>query len=201
MDIYNDLEQGTPEWFEVRKGLPTTSMFSAVMAKGRGSSPSKTRKTYMHKLAGEIITGQMTENFSTPAMERGHVMEEEARKLYSLLTDNVVNEVGFIRNGDQGASPDGIIDENGMLEIKSKAPHILIDVLLSDEMPLEHKPQVQGQLMVAEREWCDFMAYYTGMPPMIKRIYRDEAYIKDLKIELIMFNSQLCELVEKIKGM
>lgn len=201
MKIFEELEQGTDLWMQTRMGLPTASMFHAVLAKGRSGAPSKTRQTYMNKLAGEIITGTLTESFSTPAMERGHEMEVLARQLYEFESGNTVKEVGFILNGRQGCSPDGLIDDDGMTEIKSKAPHILIDVLLKDEMPKEHAAQVQGQMMVAEREWCDFVAFYTGMPMLTKRIYRDEDYIKTLRVELELFNNQLEDLVEKIRGM
>jgi len=201
IQIFNDIEQGTEEWFSVRAQIPTASMFSAVIAKGRGGAPSKTRLTYMYKIAGQIISGQMTENFSTSAMERGHVMEEEARRMYEFDSGNDVNEVGFIRNGDVGCSPDGLVGDEGMIEIKSKAPHILISALLDDEMPAEHEAQVQGQMLVADRKWCDFIAYYTGMPMMVKRIYRDDEYSNKLSIELDKFNQELNELVNKIKEM
>jgi predicted phage-related endonuclease len=152
----------------------------------------------MYKLAGEIISGQMQENFTTPAMERGHIMEVEARNLYEFETGNQVEQVGFILNNGIGCSPDGLIGDDGMIEIKSKAPHILIDVLLKDGMPPEHVAQVQGQMMVSERSWCDFVAYYKGMPIFIKRIYRDDEYIAGLNDKLSIFNEELKDLVSEV---
>lgn len=195
-----NFEQGSDEWLESRKGIPTASMFSAVLAKGRNGTASKTRKTYMYKLAGEIISSELAENFTTPAMERGHEMEILARIKYEFDTFSEVEQVGLCVNDGAGASSDGLVGVDGCIEIKSKAPHILIDVLLKKEMPPEHKPQVQGQLMVLEREWCDFVAYYTGMPMFVKRIYRDEDYIDNLKGELTSFKAELSSLVNQVRS-
>lgn len=198
MKIYRDIEQGTPEWFALRLGRITASEFHTVLAKGRGSSPSKTRKTYMYKLAGEIITGEMAESFTNQHMERGHVMEVEARNYYSLLTDVEVEQVGFITNHNAGYSPDGLIGNDGLWETKSKLPHLHIAVLLAGKVPPEHVHQCQGGLWVAEREWIDFMSYCPGIKPLIKRMYRDEDMIKKIAEGVKIFRDELMELVEKI---
>ena len=196
-----DCEQGTDEWFDARAGMPTASEFATVMAKGRGGADSKTRRTYMLKLAGEIITGKPMERFSNEHMERGKVMEDEARDLYSFMTDAEPQLVGFIKNGSKGASPDSLIAADGMLEIKTKLPHLLIDVLLKDEFPTEHKPQCQGGLWVAEREWIDIAVYWPGLPLFVKRAYRDEAYIKSLAEAVDIFNDELAETVERVRAL
>src|SRR4051812_4435301 len=108
MEILN-MDQGSPEWFAARAGIPTASMFATVMASGKNGGESKGRRTYMLKLAGEIITGEPMDNYSNGHMERGHVMEPEARDLYSFMTDAEPELVGFIRNGRKGASPDSLI--------------------------------------------------------------------------------------------
>lgn len=192
-------EQGTPEWFAARSGIPTASEFSTVMASGRGGGESKTRRTYMLKLAGEIVTGEVTEGYSNAHTDRGHEMEPDARNLYSLMTDNSPELVGFIRNGSKGCSPDSLIGTNGALEIKTKLPHLLIDVLLRDEFPADHKAQCQGVLWVAEREWIDIAVYWPKLPLFIKRAYRDEAYIADMSKAVDAFNSELAEVVEKVR--
>lgn len=191
IQIFDEIEQGTEKWFAVRAGIPTASMFSAVISKGKGNAESKTRKTYMLKLLGERLTGEPQESFSNIHMERGKAMEAEARTMYEFQSDNDVKEFGFIRNGDAGCSPDGVIDDNGMLEIKTKLPHLQLEALLKDDMPPEHKAQVQGQLMIAEREWCDFVSYYPKLPLLLKRVYRDEEYIKELSSKIDIFNDEL----------
>lgn len=201
MDVYNNIEQGTPEWFEVRAGIPTASMFQAVISKGKGSAPSKTRETYMLKLLGERLTGELQEGITNAHLERGKIMEAEARTAYEFQSDNEAKEIGFIRNGNKGCSPDAVIDDNGMLEIKTKLPHLQLSVLLKNELPSDHKAQVQGQLMVAEREWCDFVSYWPKLPLFILRVNRDEEYITDLSNKIDIFNEEMAQLEQKIREM
>lgn len=191
----HDCEQGTPEWRAVRAGIPTTSEFACIMAKGAG------RKTYMRKLAGEIITGQPAESYSNASMERGHEMEPQARRLYEFLNDTTVQQVGFVTNGRKGCSPDGLVGGDGMYEAKSKAPHILIDALLKDEFPREHRAQCQGALWVCEREWIDIHCHWPGMPPLIKRAKRDERFIAELSSAIAEFNADLDALVAQVRAM
>ncbi|WP_322997459.1 lambda exonuclease family protein [Castellaniella sp.] len=194
-------EQGTPEWFAARAGIPTASQFATVMASGRGGGESKTRRTYMLKLAGEILTNEPSESYGNVHTERGHAMEPEARDLYAFMRDVEPELIGFIRNGDKGASPDALIGTDGALEIKTKAPHIMIECLLKDEFPSEHKAQCQGVLWVAEREWIDLCVYWPKLPPLIKRAYRDEVYISDMAKAVDAFNSELADLVGSIRRM
>jgi len=198
---YFDFEQGTQEWLDCRKGMPTASMFHAIMSKGRGSAPSLTRQTYMYKLAGEILTGEVTESFETGATKRGHAMEIKARALYELRTGDAVEQTGFYSTGKMGCSLDGEVGDKGIIEVKSKAPHILIPLLLENEVPNEHIAQIQGQLLITGREWCDFIAYYTGMPMMVKRVYRDIAYCRKLNSEIIKFNHELSQLIKTLEVM
>ncbi|WP_420961124.1 lambda exonuclease family protein [Brucella sp. IR073] len=188
------MDQGGDEWLQARLGIPTASKFATVMAKGEG----KIRSEYMRKLAGEIITGEPAETFSTAHMERGKMMEDEARRTYAFIHDVEPEQVGFIRNGSKGASPDSLIGENGGLEIKTALPHIQIDRLERDRLPPEHKAQVQGNLWVSEREWWDFVSYWPRLPMLCVRVYRDEEYIKTLSDEIDRFNDELAALVERI---
>ncbi len=193
--------QGTEEWFRARAGIPTTSQFSTVMASGKGGEgPSKTRRTYLLKLAGEILTGEPMESFSNAHMERGKAMEDEARGIYCFLRDAEPKQVGFIVNGQKGCSPDSLLGSNGMLEVKTKLPHLMIECLLKDEFPAEHKAQCQGALWVAEREWIDIAVYWPKLPLFIKRAHRDEVYIKRLSDAVDQFNQELQETIEKIRS-
>lgn len=195
-----DCEQNTDEWRAARLGLPTASEFATVMAEGRKKGePSKTRHTYMLKLAGEILTGEPAETYTNAHMERGKVMEDEARQAYCFLTDADPQRVGFIRNGDKGCSPDSLIGDGGGLEIKTALPHIQIDRLLRGDLPAEHRHQVQGCLWVTEREWWDFVSYWPALPLLKVRVYRDNGFIAQMAGEVARFNDELAEMVEKIR--
>lgn len=196
MQVFTDLEQGSPEWFAARAGIPTASRFATVMAKGEG----KTRSEYMRKLAGEILTGEPSEQFSNIHTDRGNAMEDEARETYAFINDAEIQRVGFIRNGNKGASPDSLVGTNGGLEIKTALPHIQIDRLERDRLPPEHKAQVQGNLWIAEREWWDFVSYWPRLPVLTVRVYRDEEYIANLSSEIDRFNDELAALVERIRN-
>ena len=199
--IVVDCVQGSESWFQARLGIPTASEFATVLAKGRSGGDSKGRRTYMLKLIGERITGEPAESYTNAHMERGKIMEEEARNAYAFMSDSVLVPVGFIRNGDKGCSPDSLVGGDGLLEIKTKLPHLQIDVLLRDEMPPEHMAQVQGQIWTAEREWCEFVSYWPKLPLFVKRIYRDDAYIKILSDAIDSFLFELIELETKIKAL
>ena len=196
MEIFTDLEQGSEAWFRARAGLPTASKFATVMAKGEG----KTRSEYMRRLAGEILTGQPQEQFSNVHTDRGNAMEDEARETYAFINDAEIVRVGFIRNGNRGASPDSLVGSDGGLEIKTALPHIQIDRLERNRLPPEHTAQVQGNLWIAEREWWDFVSYWPGLPVLTVRVPRDEEYIANLCSEIDRFNDELAELVERIRN-
>lgn len=200
MEIFKDIEQGTDAWRRLRCGIPTASMFKTVMASGKDGGESKTRDEYMRKLAGEILTGEPMDSFSNSHMERGKVMEDEARDFYSFLHDSEeLHRVGFIRNGKKGCSPDSLLGTSGMLEIKTALPHILIEKLEKDAFPPEHKAQSQGNLWVAQREWITIVVYWPKMPPLIKKAYRDELYIQKMATAVDTFNADLAEMVERIQ--
>lgn len=195
-----DCEQGTPEWHAARAGIPTASMFATILANGRGGAESKTRMTYMRKLAGEIITGEPMESYTNEHMERGKVMEAEARDLYAFERNVEPTQIGFIRSGQKGCSPDSLIDANGMCEVKTKLPHLQIEVLERGTLPPEHKAQCQGALWVAEREWIDFVSYWPKMPLFVCRVTRDEDYIRGLSGAVDAFNDELAALVERVRA-
>lgn len=199
LQIFNCL-QGTPEWKACRAGIPTASEFHTVKAKGKGGGESKTRRTYMLKLIGESLTGEPCEGFSNAHTDRGHEMEPDARNLYAMIAEVEPIQVGFLRRGDAGASPDSLIGNDGLLEIKTKLPHLQLEVLLDDVLPSEHVDQVQGQLWIAGREWLDFCSYWPSLPLFCKRIYRDERRIAEIKIAVADFNAEMAELKSRIQN-
>jgi hypothetical protein len=109
-------------------------------------------------------------------------------------------QIGFIRNGQKGCSPDSLVNDRGLLEIKTALPHILIDHILNDRFPPEHRAQVQGQLWIAEREYNDLMIYWPGLPPFIKRTARDEKFITKLSRAVAQFNEEIEAVVERIRS-
>lgn len=205
LEIFN-CEQGSDEWLRCRMGIPTASEFATVMAKGKGGEPSQTRRTYMYKLAGERISGAPMENYSNSYMERGKLLEGEARELYAFMTDADPQLIGFVSNGFAGCSPDALIGEDGLLEIKTKAPHIMIDVILKGDIPPEHIAQMQGALWITGRQWCDLFCYYRGAngngKPMFykRRMLRDEAYIRKIADAVEIFNRELDALVRDVQN-
>ena len=188
-----DCEQNTPEWFEARRGIVTASRFSDVLAKGQGI----TRRKYLLTLAGEAITGECAESFSNAHTERGHAMEDEARNMYAFQNDVEPVKVGFMRLGRAGASPDRLIGADGLLEIKTKLPHLQLDVLDKGKFPSEHLAQVQGQLMVSGRDWCDFVSYWPRLPMFCVRVYRDEKYIAELNQAIADFVNELDDYINR----
>lgn len=194
-----DCEQGSPEWYAARAGIPTASEFATILAKGKDGGASVTRKTYMLKLAGERLTGEPMESHSNGYMDRGKSQEPEARALYAFANDVEPQVVGFIRNGDAGCSPDALIGSAGMLEIKTAAPHILIGTLTRDGFPAEHVAQCQGALWIAEREWIDIAVYHPRLPLFTKRAVRDEVYIRDLARAVDAFNAELSAVVDRVR--
>jgi hypothetical protein len=190
-----DCDQGSEEWFTARLGIPTASEFSTVMAKGEG----KTRRKYLLRLAGEIVTGEPEETYTNAHMERGKLMEDEARKMYAFLHDSPCQRVGFIRNGAMGCSPDSLIGEDGGLEIKTAIGSVQVDRLLRGDLPSDHKAQVQGNMLVTGRKWWDFVSYSPKLPLFRVRVVRDEAYINNLKAEIDTFNRDLEAVVESVR--
>lgn len=195
-----DCAQNSEEWALARAGIPTASQFKTILANGRGGGESVTRRKYLYQLAGEILTGEPAETFSNHHMQRGHDLEDEARNYYALVTDNQPERVGFIRNGKKGCSPDSLIGANGMLEIKTALPSILIEMIFKNQFPPEHKAQTQGQLWIAEREWIDLIVYWRGIPAFITRATRDEDYIHNLSGEVDRFNAELETIVAKLRA-
>jgi putative phage-type endonuclease len=197
MQILN-MTQGSAEWLQARCGVLTSSEFQTLLMKGKGSAPSKTRQTLLMKKAAERITGTPTESYSNGYMERGHEQEPVARELYEESTGSKVQECGFILNEGFGSSTDGLVEDDGVVEIKSRMAHLQIELLMSGEVPKEHQAQLQGGMMVSGRNWADFIAYSPNMPLFIKRVARDEEYIASLKDALAKAEEEINEIVKQV---
>lgn len=200
-----DVEQGGEEWLRLRIGLPTASVFGAIMAEGEG----KMRRKLLYQLAGEILSGEPAETYTNSFMQRGKEMEIEAREWYERTQFADLIRVGFVRRtvrnplGNEfivGCSPDGFIDNHGVLEIKTLAPHLLIELADRGTFPSEHKYQCHGSLWVTGRSFVDLICFYRGMPITPKfRIERDEQTIKEIARAVEIFSWELQKLVERIR--
>lgn len=196
MEVF-EVEQGTSAWHECRLGIPTASRFSDILAKGEG----KMRTKYLRDLAAETLRGWVDmDGYTNGHMERGKAMEGEAREFYAFSRGVEPRQVGFVRNGRSGASPDSLIGDEGGLEIKTALGHIQIERLQRGTLPSEHRAQVQGNLWITERKWWDFVSYSPDLPPLILRVERDEEYIAALSQAVTDFNAELDELVKSISA-
>jgi len=174
-------EQGSPEWFEARLGIPSASMFSKIVTtKGVWSTQAD---SYINQLVAERLTGEREEIYQSHHMIRGTELEPEARDMYCLVKDVEVQEVGFCLHDTlkAGCSPDGLIGEDGGLEIKAPAPATHVEYLRGGVLPSRYEQQVMGCLWITQREWWDFVSYHPNMKPLIVRVERDEEYIAALE--------------------
>lgn len=200
IEVFDAIEQGTPEWFAARAGLVTASKFQTVQAKGKDGGRSVTRYDYMRQLAGEILTGEPApEGYSNAFMERGHELEDEARSYFALKRNADPHQVGFIRNGRMGCSPDSLLGENAGLEIKVAIPAVQIERLQRGELPTEHKAQVQGSMLVTGRPVWHFVSYCPKLPTLILDVPRDDEYLAQLAKAIEAFNTELDAMVDSIR--
>ena len=192
-----ECEQGSEEWLKARLGIPSASNFSKLITmKGTLSTQAK---AYVDALVAETITGESTYVKVTDAMQRGTELEPYARERYFYETGNSVEEVGFCLHDDYqaGASPDGLIGEDGGLEIKCPLGGTMVSYLRVGRLPSKYWQQVQGCLHITGRKWWDFMAYHPDMKPLIVRVERDEAFIAALDALLIDVVKEIESLVKE----
>lgn len=198
--------QRTPAWYASRVGFCTASCFDAVLAKGKDGGESKTRTAYLVKVVCERLTGKSTEGYRNGAMDHGVEVEPFGLMAYEARTGRIVEPAEFIICPDipmAGASPDGLLDDDGGCELKCPAmTHVHLDTLLRGRMPPEHRPQVQGNLMVTGRAYWDFVSFDPRLPDhlqlYIERIQRDEDYIEKLRAEVIRFMAEVDEMVDRL---
>jgi predicted phage-related endonuclease len=197
--------QGSEQWFLDRAGSATGSRFKDYMPNDAGKY-LKAREDYIADCVTERITGKPIRTSHGKAGDWGTKMEPFARLAYEQKTGLIVQEAGFIRHPDIdhcGVSPDGLINEDGGSEIKCPInASIHLSTLMNNEMPEEHIPQVQGSMMVTGRDWWDFVSYNPSFPePMklyIKRIRRNDMYIRLLEEETMLFLSDVESIVNRL---
>lgn len=197
--IIHPVVQGSIEWQMLRVGIPTASKFDKIITAEKGTRSSSFER-YAHHCIAERMLGHPVELGSTSFMQRGQLIEEQARQFYEIFSDNVPTKVGgFISLDDMsaGASPDGFIGEDGLLEIKCPTPDIHVGYLL-DARGIHYKQQCQGQLWICEREWVDTVSYNPDLPSCVVRIQRDEKYISALAAQVRDFNAYIRECLEQL---
>jgi len=199
------MEQQTNEWFTARLGKVTASRVSDVIAKTK-TGYSASRDNYMAQLICERLTGQKGESFTNAAMEHGTQTEPLARSAYENARSLLVKEVGFINHPRiemSGASPDGLVADDGLVEIKCPNTATHIDTLLSGKVPTKYITQMQWQMLCCERKWCDFVSFDNRLPEhlqlFVQEVEFDPEYAAMLEKEVVLFLTELDNKVAKLK--
>lgn len=198
------MEQGSPEWLALRAGKVTASRVADVIAStktGWGAS----RANYMAELIAERLTGEPAPSYSNAAMQWGTEKEPEARDYYEFFADASVEQVAFVHHpsiADSGASPDGLVGADGLVEIKCPNTATHIDTLLGAAGPSKYMTQMQWQMACTGRKWCDFVSYDPRMPDsmriFVSRIIRDDDMIAALEKDVSEFLAEVAEKVAKL---
>lgn len=197
MKILN-CKQGSDEWLQARCGIPTASQFGRIMGSKRTLLAGSA--TYRNELLAEWLCGQPLETPASQFMARGTALEAKARADYAFNQDADLVQVGFILRDDgaTGCSPDALVGTDGLLEIKCLSLVNHVGAMLdADE---DYMQQVQGQMWIAERAWCDRLYFHPILPPVIKRIERDEKYIADLSKCVDLFIAGLAEAKDRLRA-
>ena len=179
MLVFN-LEQGTEAWLKLRLGIPTTSNFGKIITPTGKKSTSANK--YVRTLVSQAIFGRYQEAPKSYAMERGNELEPLAVECYASITNTKPEEVGFIttKDGRIGCSPDRLIGKDGLLEVKCPLEDKHTANLLDGVIDPQYYPQVQGQIAMTGRKWCDWMSFHPDSSPSIVRVERDDEYIKKM---------------------
>lgn len=200
------MEQRTDEWFKERLGKVTASRVADVIARTK-SGYSTSRANYMAELICERLTGVRGDTFQSAAILWGVEQEANARTAYEVSTGALVVETGFIphkRINLSGASPDGLVGEEGLVEIKAPLSSTHIETLLGGSIPGKYITQMQWQMACTGRQWCDFVSYDPRLPDnmqlFIKRVPRDAAMIDQLETEVLTFLDELDWKIRDLKN-
>lgn len=199
------MEQRSDEWFAARLGKVTGSRVSDVLARTK-SGPAASRQNYMAELICQRLTGQREERFVTAAMQRGVDLEAQARAIYTLETGELVVETGLVAHpgmADFAASPDGLIGNDGLLEIKCPNTWTHIETLKSKQPKREYVIQMQAQMACTGRAWCDFVSYDDRLPPDLAyfqtRVTRDDGFIAEMLAEVRQFLADLESVIRELR--
>lgn len=178
LKIYKHLEQGSDEWLQARCGILTASVIGQLITPSTLKvAKNETARGLVRQLVGERLTGQVEDSYTSADMERGIWLEPYARDIYSVNYE-IVDEVGLmVRTSDDGHrlgySPDGLVGDDGLIEIKTRHPKKHLHTILEDRVPSENMAQLHAGLIVSGRKWIDYCSYSPGLPFWTKRVHRD----------------------------
>ena len=199
------IEQGSKEWLELRLGKVTASRIADVLAKGK-SGEALSREDYRYELVVQRLTGDPGESFTNAAMEWGTATEPQARIAYEAQADVFVEQVPFVLHPTIewfGCSPDGLIGDKGLLEIKCPNSKTHIKYLNAGKPPAKYVPQMQCQMAVTGRQWCDFVSFDPRLPDdlqlFVVRLDRDDEYIKSMEAEVVKFLDEVATMYKQLK--
>ena len=197
-----EITQGTDEWKQLRCGIITGSKIADVTQEKKGTGYAN----YLAQIVCERLTGCVTETYKNAYMERGNEDEEAARCCYEYVTGNIVEQVAFIKHPTIdcfGISPDGLINDDGMVEIKRKIPAIHIDYILKNRVPPEYVKQMTAQLACSGRKWNDFVSYCPELPENMQlfvcRLERNEEAINAMETAVVAFNESVEKMIADLK--
>ena len=200
MPIYHDVAQYSEAYDRLKLGIPTSSHFHKIITPQ--GKPSKQWREYACVLIAERLLRRKIEFYNSPAMEPGLIVEAEAVDWYEFDQDVITQKVGFITDDDHtvGCSPDRLVGDDGLLEIKAPLPHTQVEYWISGEVSERFRPQLQGQLYVSQRSWVDIVCWHDVLPKLVMRVEPDETFIKALDRELQIFNYFIESVIEKIRA-
>ena len=200
------VEQGTPEWHQMRLGKVTASRVADILAKTK-TGPSASRQNYLIELAIQRTTGIIQESYSNAAMEWGTQTEPQARVAYEVRTNNFVDQLAFVDHPSInwfGCSPDGLVSDRGLVEIKCPNSTTHWEYFKYNRPPQKYVIQMQAQMAVTSRDWCDFVSFDPRMPDrsqlLIVRVDRDESFIAEMEAEIKKFLDEVEVEVNLMKG-
>lgn len=200
------VEQGTPEWHQMRLGKVSASRMSDLLAKTKSGTAAASRAKYMAQLLCERMTGEPTEFFTTAAMQKGTEVEPVARAAYEAHNLTSVEQVAWVSHPSiemAGCSPDGLVGEHGLIEIKCKETHNHFDSILNDRIDPDHAAQMLWQMACTGRQWCDYVCFDDrapeGLQLFVKRLERDDQKIKEMEDEVVKFLSELEKMIQKLE--
>ena len=200
MPIFHDVAQYSEEHDRLRLGIPTSSNFHKIITPQ--GKPSKQWREYACVLIAERLLHRKLEFYNSPAMERGLIVEAEAADWYEFDQDVTVQRAGFITDDRRrmGCSPDRLVGDEGLLEIKAPLPHTQVEYWLSGEVSERFRPQLQGQLYVSQRSWVDILCRHDVLPKLVVRVEPDDKFIAAFDRELQIFNYFIERVMEKIRA-
>ena len=202
---YINVEQGSDEWKQARLGHVTASNMAEVMSKGKGTGEAVGRYKYKVRLVAERLTMTAGESYTNAAMQWGIEQEQFACIAYEAQKETFVDKIGFVLHPEikwLGVSPDRIVGQDGLIEVKCPNTTTHLDYLFDNKVPAEYYKQIQCQLWVTGRQWCDFVSYDPRLPKrnqlLIVRTERDEKLIAEMKTETEKFLAEVETLIIKL---